>query len=445
MPRRENTSSSRHSKRLSRTLPQHIDSVVSLADSLALLQNESGLEGSQGYREGHATMEDAMREYCRAGLKTHWDMEEKAKRKVMWSGFLIRAGFDILCSSLYIFPFRDMIKISIDTGDTGKCNCLVWLPNKKKLLERIENGTSAYGLDGKGKRGIVMSLHGGGWTICRPHVDYTLCRHMADELETVVIAPDYRKAPRYPYPHAIFQLHAVLQWLSSGALLPHLPPAIRPLITSQRISLLGNSAGSNLCASLTVLSILQPLPFGAKIVSCSLLYPVLNLSIPYGDKLSMMVASKEGLPSWMSLLFLRCYVPPPRLTTDLALSPALAPNVVLEKFPPTVVCSAQRDYLAKEADDFSDRLKDLGVKVRHRNFEQVGHAFDAKPELWSKRQREINNKARVEAWKMISDVMVDALAEEKEVEEANEVMLHRAVESAQRDTDSTRSNDILKK
>lgn len=104
----------------------------------------------------------------------------------------------------------------------------------------------------------------------------------------------------------------------------------------------------------------------------------------------------------------RAYLPPPRLASDPLVSPALSPDAIASKLPPTIILTAAYDYLAYEASDFAQRLEALGVAVRHRRFEDVGHGFDGIP-TWNKKQRMLNYKARDEAWGMISDVMKETL------------------------------------
>ena len=75
----------------------------------------------------------------------------------------------------------------------------------------------------------------------------------------------------------------------------------------------------------------------------------------------------------MSRFFLHSYVPPPQDFTNPLISPSRAADEDLKQFPSTVVLTAERDYLAPEADEFSGKLERNGVKVKNRRFENVGH------------------------------------------------------------------------
>ncbi|TDL21485.1 Alpha/beta hydrolase fold-3 [Rickenella mellea] len=252
-----------------------------------------------------------------------------------------------------------------------------------------------------------MHLHGGGWVICRPEMEARLCRYLANNAGVVVVAPDYRKAPKYPYPHALEQCYAVASWIASGGLSLSLQKSRHPFASSlkldtTRLALSGGSAGGNLAAALTTLALTRPLPHGTKIVSNGLLYPSLKLTIPYKEKTAHM-NPERNLPSWASLFFFRAYLPPPRQSSDPFVSPALAPDDVLSRFPPSVILTAAYDYLAKEGEDFAKKLESLGVDVKSKRFEGVGHGFDGTPTR-DKEQRLRNTNAREIAYGMIADV-----------------------------------------
>lgn len=74
-------------------------------------------------------------------------------------------------------------------------------------------------------------------------------------------------------------------------------------IDPKRIALSGGSAGSNLACSLATMCVSRPLPNHSKIAAQALLYPALNLAVPYAEKLAR-VDPARVLPQWMSRFFL---------------------------------------------------------------------------------------------------------------------------------------------
>ncbi|KIJ49099.1 hypothetical protein M422DRAFT_45058 [Sphaerobolus stellatus SS14] len=323
------------------------------------------------------------------------------KWRVIVSGLLLQWFIAFISMPITKLPVRNRIKVKIDTGKTGKCRMCIYLPPKEKGLqkERLE------------ARGVLVHLHGGGWTICQPETETALCRFMCEKLGIIVVAPDYAKAPLHPYPQALEQMYNVLTWISSGGLEQTLHKhGFHTPFNSKRIALSGGSSGSNLAASLTLLTIERPLPDNACVAGAGLLYPVLNIAVPYEEKLAR-VDPNRVLPSGMSKLFLKAYLPPPRNFADPYVSPALAPADQLAKFPPTVILTAEYDYLAVEAEEFAKTLSDLGVRVEHKRFAHVGHAFDGMPAR-NKKQRKLNHGAREEAWGMLGHVFAEVLKDE---------------------------------
>ena len=146
---------------------------------------------------------------------------------------------------------------------------------------------------------------------------------------------------------------------------------------------------------------------GAHITAQGLLYPALNLAVPYAEKLAR-VDPERVLPQRASRFFLRAYLPPPRFAADPFVSPALQPDTVLVQFPPTVILMAAYDYLVHEAEELAEHLRSLDVRVTNQRFEDVGHGFDGIPAR-DKHQRMLNSKARDVAWGMIADEFKRAL------------------------------------
>ncbi|KAI5120450.1 hypothetical protein M0805_008497 [Coniferiporia weirii] len=320
---------------------------------------------------------------------------------VLVFGTLFQLLVDTISLPVLLASDKNRFRTHIDTGRTGGCRLCIYVPKNTKGEETSSK-----------PRGVIVHLHGGGWTISRPETEAAICRYMSDNVGVIVVAPDYRKAPRYPYPHALEQNYQILSWIASGGLSSILQTSrigkeFAPKIDSTRIGLSGGSAGSNLACSLTTLCVSRPLPNGASAAAQALLYPALNLAVPYSEKLSR-VDPERVLPQWASRFFVRAYLPPPRSVSDPLVSPALASDEVLRALPPTAILTAAYDYLAHEADEFAAHLHKLGVPVRHQCFEDVGHGFDGIPTT-DRHQRMLNNKARDEAWGMIVQVMRETL------------------------------------
>ncbi|BEL06611.1 hypothetical protein Q0Z83_048020 [Actinoplanes sichuanensis] len=88
----------------------------------------------------------------------------------------------------------------------------------------------------------VLWLHGGGYLTGLPEHGQDLLERMAHELRAVIVSPDYRLAPEYPYPHGLNDGRDVLAWLHHDA----------PGADAGRIAIGGSSAGAGLAAALAL-------------------------------------------------------------------------------------------------------------------------------------------------------------------------------------------------
>jgi acetyl esterase len=102
--------------------------------------------------------------------------------------------------------------------------------------------------------GLIVFVHGGGWTFGSPATHDRFARLLALEAGVAVLSPDYRLAPEHPCPAAIEDVLAVLAHLAD------VPHAVGP------VALCGDSAGANIALG-TALN--RP---AVDIVALSLLY-----------------------------------------------------------------------------------------------------------------------------------------------------------------------------
>ncbi len=87
----------------------------------------------------------------------------------------------------------------------------------------------------------LLWIHGGCYVIGTAAQDDRVCRSFAQRLGAVVASVDYRLAPEHPYPAAVDDCVAALQWL-----------AAQPEVDSSRIAIGGASAGGGLTAALAL-------------------------------------------------------------------------------------------------------------------------------------------------------------------------------------------------
>ncbi|MCI1016882.1 alpha/beta hydrolase [Herbaspirillum sp. C7C2] len=106
-------------------------------------------------------------------------------------------------------------------------------------------------------KGIVIFLHGGGFTIRAPRTDRRFCFDLKRRLGLSIVLVPYRLAPEYPFPHGLddcYQVYAAL--IDAG-------------VSPRNIILIGHSAGANLALAVLMRARQNgiPQPAGAALLS----------------------------------------------------------------------------------------------------------------------------------------------------------------------------------
>ncbi len=208
--------------------------------------------------------------------------------------------------------------------------------------------------------GLVF-FHGGGFVLGDLETHDGLCRSLANESGCRVVSVDYRLAPEHPFPAAVEDCAAAVDWVAANA------AALG--IDAARLAVGGDSAGGNLA---TVVAILAKRKGGPKLGFQLLIYPVTQLGGP--ETPSMRENAKgyfleKGSMDW----FTRLYCPDVSHRTDPRLSPLLATD--LAGLPPAYVVTAGFDPLRDEGRAYSDKLDAAGVPVTYVNYPGMVHGF----------------------------------------------------------------------
>lgn len=189
-------------------------------------------------------------------------------------------------------------------------------------------------------------IHGGGFFLGTKGDSDVFCEQIVLETNAKVISVGYRLAPEHPFPAALDDCYATLQWLAS---------AENPLqVDSKRIAVGGASAGACLAAGLALLARDRGGP--------ALCYQF--LLIPVTDDRHETLSSQEvtdpkvwnrarSLKAWAAYL----------AGSDGAVSPYAAPARAadLSGLPPAYVHVAEQDLLRDEGIAYANCLMQAGV------------------------------------------------------------------------------------
>ena len=208
----------------------------------------------------------------------------------------------------------------------------------------------------------LVWLHGGGWMVGSLDTHDDLCEHLAHYSGHTVLSVHYRRTPESPFPAAIEDVQAVLQWLQQmQGLLP---------FASNEVLLGGDSAGGHLALATAVQMILAPQLAQARIQALLLLYPCL---LPAQDNASMRsYAQGFGLtPSAM-----QHYWDALGGAGYAARTPSLCQQA-LHLLPPLAIMTASHDILRDEAHAFAQQLQAMtqGPRVHYQCAPGMVHGF----------------------------------------------------------------------
>jgi acetyl esterase len=214
---------------------------------------------------------------------------------------------------------------------------------------------------------IVLFLHGGGWMRGSPEVSAPASHGLAVGSGLTVIALSYRLAPEHPYPAALDDVDAAVDWCFAHATELGLDPRC--------VLLSGASAGANLAiaTALRRRDTGRPLPLGL-----ALFYGVFQLTDfangsyrAFGDGRYMLSEAKmRG--------YREAYLPAGMPSRDPYVEPLVASP---EGLPPTWLGVAELDILRDEQLAMAERLQAAGVPTTLRRCRGLTHGFGTRTRM----------------------------------------------------------------
>jgi acetyl esterase/lipase len=199
----------------------------------------------------------------------------------------------------------------------------------------------------------------------RPETDDALCEALADDLNILVVSPDYRLTPEHPYPLPFDDCYAGLVWLSENAAALGIDP--------HRIAVGGASAGGNLCAAVTLAARDRG---GPKICFHMPLFPMID---DRSETPSAREMTRALLPfSWnreRNILAWSWYLKDVSGNdTPIYAAPARADD--LSGMPPAFTLVGQYDPLRDETIEYVRKLVTAGVGAEFHLYDGAFHGFE---------------------------------------------------------------------
>lgn len=209
---------------------------------------------------------------------------------------------------------------------------------------------------------LIVFFHGGGYLFGGLETHDALCRALANHSGMAVAAVDYRLAPEHPFPAALEDGGAVIDWLvATGGNLG---------VDPQRIGVAGDSAGGHLAIGIALTA-----PRPSVISHLGVLYPLIQPGASGGSYKAcgtgfMLTASFldwcwEALGKGMN-----------------AGGPGFdLSRADLSDFPSATIVTAEFDPLRDQGQAFARRLECEGAQVRRYDYPGMIHGFAGLPDL----------------------------------------------------------------
>ncbi len=207
----------------------------------------------------------------------------------------------------------------------------------------------------------LLYIHGGGFQMEGTPVHVGMMQDMIRASKHRAVYVKYRLAPKHPFPTALMDAYHALLWMVEHSDFLKIDP--------KNITLAGDSAGGNLCASVALYARDHK---GPHIKKQLLIYPVIDVR-QTSDSMKMF----DDTPMWNSVLnkaMWEQYLKNGDLGMLKYASPILAD---LHDMPKTYIETAEFDCLRDEAIDYARKLESFGVLVVEYHTRRTVHGYDA--------------------------------------------------------------------
>lgn len=245
--------------------------------------------------------------------------------------------------------------------------------NHKVFFEDHEIPVRIFSAEKEVKKPILLFFHGGGWVTGNINSYNKVCAYMAKLTKHTVVSVDYRLAPEYRFPAAPEDCYYVAKeiFLHSEKLFG---------IKQDQITLIGDSAGGNLAAVVSLMARDRGEFLPKKQI---LIYPSTNNDFTENTPFPSVIENgtdyiltRKKLCDYMEL-----YQSSEEDRKNPYFAPMLAENLYHQ--PSTLVITAEFDPLRDEGEAYAKRLSEYGNEVRlHRVIDGV-HGFFSLTPRWS--------------------------------------------------------------
>lgn len=211
---------------------------------------------------------------------------------------------------------------------------------------------------------VILYIHGAGWVFGSFHTHEKLVRELAARTNSLVVFPEYSRAPEAKYPIAIEQCYFVLSHIQS------LVEKFCLSLGDSSLIVAGDSVGGNMAIAMVLMDRER---CGPAIQKLLLYYPVTNacFNTPSYRKFAVNYYLYRAEMQWFWQQYTTCQTDRCQLTA----SPLRASINCLKNFPATMIINGQADVLRSEGQAFAEKLLCANVNVTALQIQATIHDF----------------------------------------------------------------------
>ena len=213
---------------------------------------------------------------------------------------------------------------------------------------------------------VLLFIHGGGWVTESVETYNKVCADLARHTSHMVISIDYSLAPEYPFPIGLEDCYEAAKAVYGNHLLLKVNP--------KRITLIGDSAGGNLAAALSLMARDRGEFLPQRQI---LIYPCTNND--HSETSPYPSVRENGTDYLLTAKKLQQYLALYRSSDEDLSNPYFAPLIAkdLSRQPRTLIITAQYDPLRDEGEAYGEKLRQFGNEVEIRRIRNALHGYFA--------------------------------------------------------------------
>lgn len=252
--------------------------------------------------------------------------------------------------------FHKTIDYKVYNGD-HEVPLRIYLPDDTVLREEGMGGNTAP---------VLLFFHGGGWVTESIDNYDRVCARMAKDTEQIVVSVEYRLAPENKFPDGLYDCYAAAKAIFMNESILNVSP--------DRITLIGDSAGGNLTAALSLLARDRGEFMPRRQI---LIYPAVNND--YSETSPFASVHENGTDYLLTTGKMRDYMSLYMRTEEDLKNPYFAPLTAedLSRQPKTLILTAEFDPLRDEGEAYGERLREAGNEVEIHRIKDALHGFFA--------------------------------------------------------------------